>query len=788
MAEPDSGCGGAGELQDGSQELLSRYIFSLRDRVTTRSHAVKPDKQPRLSMKSISNHSKTAFDQLSTSDYSSSSSHDRGAELVTPPSLSPSAGSPASRPGSSLHCTETDVGWDSEGGEGGMVWESQAEYEHFCAELKTQKGLLVELGGVRLLAPPSSSSPPSLQMEPSPPRSAWPTLPASRAETLCCVPVSPAVTVKAGQSTTFPRAALLMVPLDCEVDQPDLVSCLYREPGQPAWQPLPHHCATARCQADTILLTIRYTGSFLVVYEEPAPTITKKIRRRIGGRLKMSQYAENLEVKFPRGSCQEDIVASLKILGNLQLPSAGGVLDTDQPLACPVIMLEPHGVKFNQTSDTPVEIQLPVPDYDRIQQLQPRPELLFYHAAHSGPTKLLRWERMELAFTRISRYRKKGAPDRVYVTFPVTHFSFFKVVWDTLSSSLYGAKLGFSYLAPNWVTFPMKCRAYMEENKDNNTFGLEVVCYNIENNPEQTQNSNYKYLVGSSSKPRLVKPGSVKIKLNSQKFRPDTDAGEDDVMEKFEEDFRGRDFAKEFACIFKETSKVDQGTFGKVQVQRIDSTDKQKIENLFEFNLKKSGNETEKVTTMESDQWSCMAIKELAGNLNLHDDKNWRMFAKYIGFTKWVAILGKCQLLDDYFQCRGGQHPVSGGTVHSFDDEVQGAGRFCPGVPAEHVRGVAGQQFVCGCGRERGLAPQPRLLLQRGVGQRQPGQPHQPPPGRQPRQAVLFLRVAELAARGGGQRQWDGGPPHGQQPGRQAAPRLPRRRQGIARQEALRQR
>ncbi len=53
----------------------------------------------------------------------------------------------------------------------------------------------------------------------------------------------------------------------------------------------------------------------------------------------------------------------------------------------------------------------------------------------------------------------------------------------------------------------------MEENPDNKAFGLEVICYNAETNPEKVQTSNYKYCVGSSLKPKLVKTGRILIKL-----------------------------------------------------------------------------------------------------------------------------------------------------------------------------------------------------------------------------------------------------------------------------------
>ena len=53
----------------------------------------------------------------------------------------------------------------------------------------------------------------------------------------------------------------------------------------------------------------------------------------------------------------------------------------------------------------------------------------------------------------------------------------------------------------------------MEENPDTNSFGLEVICYNAEANPEQIQNSNYRYCVGSCLKPKLVRPGKILIRL-----------------------------------------------------------------------------------------------------------------------------------------------------------------------------------------------------------------------------------------------------------------------------------
>lgn len=60
--------------------------------------------------------------------------------------------------------------------------------------------------------------------------------------------------------------------------------------------------------------------------------------------------------------------------------------------------------------------------------------------------------------------------------------------------------------------------------------------------------SNLQHRVGSSIKPKLVRPGRILVRLKSQMFEADEDAGEDKDMTKEEPDFRGRDFEKQYAC------------------------------------------------------------------------------------------------------------------------------------------------------------------------------------------------------------------------------------------------
>lgn len=57
-----------------------------------------------------------------------------------------------------------------------------------------------------------------------------------------------------------------------------------------------------------------------------------------------------------------------------------------------------------------------------------------------------------------------------------------------------------------------------------------------------------RHRVGASTKPKLVRPGRILVRLKSQMFEADVDAGEDVAMSKEEPDFRGRDFEKQYAC------------------------------------------------------------------------------------------------------------------------------------------------------------------------------------------------------------------------------------------------
>ncbi len=223
---------------------------------------------------------------------------------------------------------------------------------------------------------------------------------------------------------------------------------------------------------------------------------------------------------------------------------------------------------------------------------------------------------------------------------------------------------------------------------------MQVICHRSDKRLPEL--SNYKHRVGASLKPKLMKPGRIVVRLKSQLFEADVEAGEDAGMLKAEPDFRGRDFDLQYACRFKSgvqvvvlcsvsstgrpsrrergsccgfNRQVGRGTFGKVVVERaVPSCDT--MEQLFEFNLHKTGAEAQQTAPECSDRWSVVAIKvatvadllcarvdslvstvtmqELAGTLRILDDHNWKTLARYIGFTR-QEIKAKLQYSADPF-------------------------------------------------------------------------------------------------------------------------------------------
>ncbi|KAJ9591244.1 hypothetical protein L9F63_002209, partial [Diploptera punctata] len=453
---------------------------------------------------------------------------------------------------------------------------------------------------------------------------------------------------------SFP--ALLVIPLAVEPQNEAWVTCLYSntpEGQPPRWERLPKKDYSYR--NGCLVIFAGHFSLFTVILEEPYPEVLKKIRCRRDGRIVMNEVP-GVEVEFPRGCLDQDLDAYIRLLFDTEPlgMEVERISHRRRALASPVIMLGPHGHQF-RPSQPPVCVKLPVPDYFEIVARFGSQAKLSVWQSSTREGEPVVWQKMNVNLI-LPTPGSLGIP---VVSFPVRHFSFFKVLWDVLASSLYEAKMGMSYFYP-YISFSMMCQAFMGESSGDNRFGLEVICYRSDKRlPEAT---NYRHRVGASLKPKLVRPGRILIRLRSQMFEADVEAGEDKDMAKEEPDFRGRDFEKQYACKFKRDVNVDRGTFGKVIVERIVTGGK---DPLFEFNLHKTGLESEVSLPVGCERWTVFAMKELASSLQITDGNNWKKFAQYIGFTK-SEIKSKLQYSPDPFLAMMNMYNGRGGTPEEF--------------------------------------------------------------------------------------------------------------------------
>ncbi|XP_067005176.1 uncharacterized protein [Anabrus simplex] len=480
--------------------------------------------------------------------------------------------------------------------------------------------------------------------------------------------VSPVVSMEPHGVQFFESSpALLVIPLRVIPQDETWLACLYSNTsdGQlPQWERLPKKDYSYR--SGCLVIMASHFSLFTVILEEPFPEVMKHIRCRSGGRMRIAEVP-GVEVEFPRGCLEQDIDAYVRVLYDSE-PSFGvqpGSRLSQRALASPIIMLGPH-YEFKRDRE-PVRITLPVPDYEEIvERFGPQARLSVWQSSPLEGEPMV-WERLEVPISKPRLLCFNNFSVHV-VSFPVHHFSFFKVVWDLLVSSLYEAKMGMSFFYP-YISFSMMCQAFMEESAGDNRFGLEVICYRSDRRlPEAT---NYRHRVGASLKPKLVRPGRILVRLRSQMFEADVEAGEDKEMEKEEPDFRGRDFEKQYACRFKPNVNVERGTFGKVIVERIVTSGK---DPLFEFNLHKTGHENEASLPVGCGRWTLFAMKELASSLQITEGSNWKKFAQYIGFTK-NEIKSKLQYSEDPFVAMMNLYDERGGTPQEFTQALYAVSR-----------------------------------------------------------------------------------------------------------------
>ncbi|XP_078690664.1 uncharacterized protein LOC144921491 [Branchiostoma floridae x Branchiostoma belcheri] len=465
----------------------------------------------------------------------------------------------------------------------------------------------------------------------------------------CSVHASSVVCMEPHGAQFYPdEPALITVPLHADPSPCDKVVCLCSQTSEgqkPTWERIPE----VQWSYSDGKVTIRTThfSLFTVVIQRVYPE-TKMVVSTGGGTMKL-EGVPGAEVHFPEGSVHTTIEASMKVLYADPPYGLDEVNSPPRAIATPVVTLGPHGYQFATETD-PVVVKLPIPDYSRILDKFGHDIALTVWHSPTNEEEPLAWEKLEVDH----RIEEEGGNH--VVCFPVTHFSWYRGLWDILATKMHAAKMGVSYFYP-YTQFSMMCQALMQEFQTH-TFGLEVICYR--SGKPLPEIGNYQHRVGGSIKPRLMKLGAITVRLVSEVFEADTDAGEDDSLAQTEADFRGQEFDKSFACRFKDRP-IERGVFGKVFVER--RVQEGVSEQVFHFNLTKSGKEVDLSPQMD-EEWQVVALRELAAMLSITSEENWRQFAAELGFTR--REVSRFGLVDDPFTLLLTLYQERGGTAEEF--------------------------------------------------------------------------------------------------------------------------
>lgn len=383
-----------------------------------------------------------------------------------------------------------------------------------------------------------------------------------------------------------------------------------------------------------IKIRANHFSFYTSVVKKGYPEASKMIYAGEGGTLEVPGLP-GVEVIFPASAVQYDIKATVKVM------FADGPYDVDHEdptahaLAAPVIKLGPTGHQFNPESEEPVQVRLPLPSGRDILENCGRPFLTFWQST-TAEGQDLEWKLFH------TDYRIDVDNDGLYsVYFPVTHFTFFRVLWSIFDSVVNEAKIGASFFFPNFP-FYVGFQAFMSENDEDKTFGLCFLCYKMGNPPEPV--GNYPVFVGSKV-PRMVKCGLLQIRVCSKLFEANNDFGEEVLSQ--QEVFTGRPFDKQFACRYICPKVPVFGTIGKVYVERLN--DDGTVEPLFDFLLTKpqpaqevpqaaSGGFQNGGKEEHDESWEGKLSSELATVLSIKTNQDlgddvWEDIARALGYT-----------------------------------------------------------------------------------------------------------------------------------------------------------
>ena len=321
-------------------------------------------------------------------------------------------------------------------------------------------------------------------------------------------------------------------------------------------------CSQCVVLSDHLILAVCHFSLFAAIAVRPYPSVSIRVSPDCGGVITMAELL-GLELRFPPNCISHPLIFKTTLFySDLEHwePSIHA-----PALASACIAVEPHGTELL----VPAEVLLPVPDATSILCAFPGAQLKLYHAAGPQQDKdKLIWHPIENASMSL---------ESEVVRFSVSHFSFWKLLWNIPSLTLQKMKLGASYMYQSarsvWIS--VRCQVFMSPplSKDL-SFGMLVAFFKF-GNPLRSP-SNYRWLLADTGDKRVfVRTGSVSLELVGY-FAPLSVLTEEELSRKMNLRFTGEDFCirSEFALKLKNCQLPldDYQLLGKLLLTQFDGT------------------------------------------------------------------------------------------------------------------------------------------------------------------------------------------------------------------------
>ena len=321
----------------------------------------------------------------------------------------------------------------------------------------------------------------------------------------------------------------------------------------PEWKKLDN--STVEIFSNCVKLTTVHFSLFAVLLHWPYPSAMVEADPQRGARVTVPEVP-GLSVELPPGAVQEPIsLKAVVYFGDEPYHVCSGAA-----LASACIGLEPHGQQFNK----PVEICVPIPDGGLICE-EFGGQLSLWHAEYSEEGAPLHWEQEDVLYEL-----QEVEPGLHVVHFSVTHFSWFKWMWDLPQAVLRAAQAGavhvFQHMRLRAIS--VRCQVLMSPPIHDRTCGMAVAVFRF-GEPLRSI-ANYKWILADSGeRRRYLRTGTVEVVLTGL-FQPISEFEENELKDTVI--FTGQDFCLEFALKLKETVELplhDHQVIGKLVLKEI---------------------------------------------------------------------------------------------------------------------------------------------------------------------------------------------------------------------------